>query len=156
AKSLVAHKDQSTKIKGQDMYKLLLSWRYLRTRFLALASIVSVMLGVTTLIVVNSVMEGFATKLKSRIRGIQADVLIESHSMDGFGNLEGKMQVVRQLLGDKVAAMSPVIEGFAMLQFHVNRYGPLITRNVKVIGVDPMTKSEVGEFGQYLINSQNK
>jgi lipoprotein-releasing system permease protein len=41
------------------MYKWLLAWRYLLTRYLALASIISVMLGVTTLIVVNSVMAGF-------------------------------------------------------------------------------------------------
>ena len=46
------------------MYKLLLCWRYLRTRYLALACIVSVMLGVATLIVVNSVMSGFSTKLQ--------------------------------------------------------------------------------------------
>ncbi len=36
------------------MYKLFLSLRYLRTRFIALASIISVMLGVATMIVVNS------------------------------------------------------------------------------------------------------
>ncbi len=41
------------------MYKLLLSWRYLRTRYIALASIVSVTLGVATLIIVNAVMAGF-------------------------------------------------------------------------------------------------
>ncbi len=41
------------------MYKLLLCWRYLRTRYIALASIISVMLGVATMIVVNSVMAGF-------------------------------------------------------------------------------------------------
>ena len=33
------------------MYKLLLCWRYLRTRYLALVCIISVMLGVGTLIV---------------------------------------------------------------------------------------------------------
>ena len=33
------------------MYKLLLCWRYLKTRYLALACIVSVMLGVATLII---------------------------------------------------------------------------------------------------------
>ena len=31
------------------MYKLLLSWRYLRTRWIALASIISVTLGVATM-----------------------------------------------------------------------------------------------------------
>jgi len=39
------------------MYKVLLCWRYLRTRYIALASIVSVTLGVATLIVVNSVLQ---------------------------------------------------------------------------------------------------
>ena len=37
------------------MYKLLLSWRYLRSRYIALASIISVTLGVATLIIVNAV-----------------------------------------------------------------------------------------------------
>ena len=40
------------------MYKYLLCWRYLKTRYIALASVVSVMLGVATMIVVNSVMAG--------------------------------------------------------------------------------------------------
>jgi len=49
------------------VYKLVLCWRYLLTRYLALVCIVSVMLGVATLIVVNSVMSGFSTKLKDRL-----------------------------------------------------------------------------------------
>jgi lipoprotein-releasing system permease protein len=43
------------------VYKLLLCVRYLRTRYLAFVCIVSVMLGVATLIVVNAVMSGFST-----------------------------------------------------------------------------------------------
>ena len=42
-----------------DVYKYLLCWRYLKTRYIALASVISVMLGVATMIVVNSVMAGF-------------------------------------------------------------------------------------------------
>jgi hypothetical protein len=52
------------------MYKLLLCWRYLRTRYIALASIISVMLGVATMIVVNAVMEGFTHEMQNRIHGI--------------------------------------------------------------------------------------
>ena len=52
------------------MYKLLLSWRYLRTRYIALASITSVTLGVATLIVVNSVMAGFKREMHQRLHGI--------------------------------------------------------------------------------------
>ena len=50
------------------MYVLLLWTRYLRTRYLAMVCVVSVMLGVATLIVVNGVMSGFSTKLKERLQ----------------------------------------------------------------------------------------
>ena len=66
------------------MYKLLLSWRYLRTRYIALASIISVTLGVGTLIVVNSVMAGFTREMHVRLHGILSDIIIESHSLDGL------------------------------------------------------------------------
>ncbi len=62
------------------MYKLLLCWRYLRTRYIALASIISVTLGVATMIVVNSVMDGFTHEMQDRIHGILSDVVVESHS----------------------------------------------------------------------------
>ena len=74
------------------MYKLLLCWRYLISRYLALACIVSIMLGVATLIVVNSVMAGFSTKLKDRLHGLLSDVLVESLVHNGFLNPEEKMQ----------------------------------------------------------------
>src|SRR5271163_1108263 len=103
------------------MYKLLLCWRYLRTRYLALACITSVMLGVATLIVVNSVMSGFSTKLKDRLREMCSDVLIEADSMEGFADPGGKMAQIRNdpFLGDKIKAMTPTLESFAMLQFHL-------------------------------------
>ena len=66
------------------MYRLLLCWRYLRTRYIALASIISVMLGVATMIVVNSVMSGFASEMQNRIHGILSDVVFESRSLDGM------------------------------------------------------------------------
>ena len=59
------------------MYKLLLCQRYLRTRYIALASIISVMLGVATMIVVNSVMAGFGTKCADRIQGLLADIVFD-------------------------------------------------------------------------------
>ncbi len=136
------------------MYKLLLCTRYLLTRYLALASIISVMLGVATLIVVNSVMEGFSTKLKGRMRGLLADVLVETPSQEGFPGLRERMRRVQQLGGDRVEAISPVIETFAVLQFRYN--GQSVTRAVRLIGIDPATRSQVGEFAQHLLNPDNK
>ena len=60
------------------MYVLLLWMRYLRTRYLAMVCVVSVMLGVATLIVVNSVMSGFSTKLTEQLKALQSDIIIES------------------------------------------------------------------------------
>src|SRR4051794_25775442 len=77
------------------VYKLLLCWRYLRTRYLALVCIVSVMLGVATLIVVNSVMGGFSTKLRQRLHGLLSDVVLEAIDYNGFADPEGKMALIR-------------------------------------------------------------
>src|SRR5262249_5522244 len=77
------------------MYKLLLCWRYLLTRYLALACIISVMLGVATLIVVNSVMGGFSSKLRERLHNTISDLVIEAPSMEGFGNYRGMMERIR-------------------------------------------------------------
>ncbi|MCA9133473.1 MAG: ABC transporter permease, partial [Planctomycetales bacterium] len=68
------------------MYRWLLCWRYLRTRYIALASVVSVTLGVATLIIVNSVMDGFTTEMQERMHGILSDVIVESHSANGLPN----------------------------------------------------------------------
>ena len=82
------------------MYKLLLCWRYLRTRYIALASIISVMLGVATMIVVNSVMAGFTHEMQDRIHGILSDVVFESHSLDGFPDADWHMAEIRKVAGD--------------------------------------------------------
>ena len=78
------------------MYKLVLCWRYLKTRYLALVCVVSVMLGVATLIVVNSVMGGFSAKLRDRLHGLLSDVMIEAYDYDGFADPEGKMAAIRK------------------------------------------------------------
>jgi lipoprotein-releasing system permease protein len=131
------------------VYKLLLCWRYLLTRYLALACIISVMLGVATLIVVNSVMGGFSTKLKERLHGLLSDVLIEARSLDGFPDPQGKMERIRQSpIGQYIEAMTPTMEVFAMLQFRF--HGEPITRAVRLIGIDPTTRAEVGGFSEYL------
>src|ERR1044072_765172 len=116
------------------MYKLLLCWRYLKTRYLALACVISVMLGVATLIVVNSVMSGFSTKLKDRLHGLLSDVLVESYFMDGFPDPEEKMRrIMNSAIGDKIEAMTPTMEVFAMIQF--SYHGEKINKPVRLIGV---------------------
>src|SRR6266852_4688829 len=137
------------------MYKLLLCWRYLLTRYLALACIISVMLGVATLIVVNSVMAGFSGKLRDRLHGLLSDVVVESFSYHGFHDPNGRMAQLRNdpFLKDKIEAMTATMDIFAMLQFDYR--GETITRAVHIIGVDPDGRARVGGFSEYLLRQKN-
>jgi lipoprotein-releasing system permease protein len=140
------------------VYKLLLCWRYLLTRYLALACIVSVMLGVATLIVVNSVMSGFSTKLKERLHGLLSDVVIEANNTyTGFANYEQIMQRIRDdpYLGPRIEAMTGTLEVFAMLQYRLPN-GQMMMRPVHLIGVDPKSRSAVGGFKEHLLRQRQR
>jgi len=136
------------------MYQLLLCWRYLRTRYIALASIISVMLGVATMIVVNSVMSGFTTEMRNRIHGILSDVVVESRGLAGFPNPEWHMREIRRVAGDVIEGMTPTVVVPAMLNFQVG--DEWITRQVQLIGIDPATQSQVSDFSKYLQHPENR
>ena len=136
------------------MYKLLLCLRYLRTRWIALASIISVTLGVATMIVVNSVMAGFRHEMHERLHGILSDIVLESHSLEGFTNVEWHLAEIREVLGDDLETMSATVHVPAMLSFQFN--GQWITRPVQLIGIDEETYASVGDFDEYLLHPENR
>jgi lipoprotein-releasing system permease protein len=136
------------------MYKLLLCWRYLRTRYIALVCIVSVMLGVATMIVVNSVMAGFSHEMRQRINGMLGDLILESHSMDGVADANWHMQKIKAAAGDDIVGMSPTVQLPALLYFDAS-HGP-ITRQVTLVGIDGDTYASVGSFGNYLQHPRNR
>jgi lipoprotein-releasing system permease protein len=136
------------------MYKLLLCWRYLRTRYIALASIISVMLGVATMIVVNAVMEGFTHEMQERIHGILSDLVFESQSLDGFQNADARMEEIREVAGEYIAGMSPTVHIPAMLGYSVG--SQYVTRQITIIGVEEATYATVSDFGQFLQHPQNR
>ncbi|MCY2962410.1 MAG: FtsX-like permease family protein [Planctomycetota bacterium] len=132
------------------MFKLLLCTRYLRTRFIALASVISVMLGVATMIVVNSVMAGFSTEMRFRLHGLLSDVLVETFSLDGEWDPEKWMTVLKETAGDDIEAMSPTVEVFGLIHFKYG--GNWITQNVSIVGIDPVSKAKVGALPEHLEN----
>ena len=135
------------------MYKLILCQRYLRTRYIALASVISVMLGVATMIVVNSVMAGFSTEMRSRIQGILSDVIVLTRSMNGEFDPEAKKQMVEELVGKYITGVTAVVEVHAILSY--NYAGDYIPHPVTLIGIDPKSKSEVGPLADYLSSYQS-
>jgi lipoprotein-releasing system permease protein len=185
---------------------LLLCVRYLQTRYLAFICIVSVMLGVATLIVVNAVMSGFSTKLKDRLHGVLSDIVIDTDRTDGFevvrtatreltaeeaekhkgraGEFEvaryktpeafvtetitaDKKHFTRRVLtpagimqdimaspaGEKIEAVTPTIETFAILQFRYR--GTVIAKPVRLIGIDPEGRAHVGGFSEFLVRQKD-
>ncbi|HJT32905.1 MAG TPA: FtsX-like permease family protein, partial [Pirellulales bacterium] len=136
------------------MYKLLLCWRYLRTRYIALASVISVTLGVATMIVVNAVMSGFAHEMKSRIHGILSDVILEAHDMKGYEDPEYHMQQIRRVAGDYIAGMTPTVHMPAIM---TSEYaGKTFTRPITFIGIDETTQGEASDFCKYLLHPANR
>ncbi len=136
------------------MYKLLLCWRYLCTRYIALASIISVTLGVAVMIVVNSVMSGFTTEMQSRIHAIISDVVFEARSLEGVPDAEWHKEQIRKIAGDQIEAMTATVVVPAMLNF---RYGDnWITRQVQLIGIDEATQRSVSDFSTYLQHPDNR
>ncbi len=136
------------------MYKLLLCWRYLRTRWIALASIVSVTLGVATMIVVNAVMAGFSHEMQTRIHGILSDLVFESHSLSGFQDPQWHMDEIKRAAGDDIVGMTPTVAVPAMLNYQVR--GQWITRQIMLIGIDEATHARVSDFGRYLQHPANR
>ena len=136
------------------MYKLLLSWRYLRTRYIALASIVSVTLGVGTLIVVNSVMAGFAHEMHTRLHAILADIIIESHGLDGFEGAEAYMAEIRKLLGDDLVGTTKAVHVPAMVNLEIRgQYHP---KQITLIAIDEETYAQVSDFKPFLLHPANR
>jgi lipoprotein-releasing system permease protein len=136
------------------MYKWMLCLRYLRTRWIALASIISVTLGVATMIVVNSVMAGFSAEMEGSIHDALSDVIVECQSPSGFPNAEWHMQEIQRLAGAHIEGMSASVQTLAMLNISVN--GEWVTRQVVLIGIDPATHNRVSTFAKYMQHSENR
>ncbi len=136
------------------MYKLLLCWRYLKTRWIALASIVSVTLGVATLIVVNSVMDGFTSQMQDRMHGILSDLVVETRGTNGIAQPDWYIDRIRARIGESVEGVTTVVTLPAMMTFHHN--GSSHTQQINLIGIDQKTYASVSDFSKYLIHPDNK
>jgi lipoprotein-releasing system permease protein len=112
------------------------------------------MLGVATLIVVNSVMAGFTHEMHVRLKGILSDIIIEAHSMDGLVNPQQHIAEIREVLGDDLVGATAAVHVPAMLNIPFR--GEWSTRQVTLIGVDETTYADVSDFRQYLIHPANR
>ena len=116
------------------MYKLTLCLRYLRSKYIALASIISVTLGVATLVVVNAVMLGFITEMKARLHDNLSDIILMSRDISGFENPEFHMDWLWERYSDDIEAMTPTVNIPGMLSFNVGMGDD--HRMIELVGID--------------------
>jgi len=139
------------------MYKLFLCWRYLLTRYIALASIVSVMLGVATMIVVNAIMLGFTSEMKDRLHGILADVIFQTYDMHkGFPDYEWHRAEIFRVAGDLIEELTPTVVTRGVLIYQADGIGTPVTFEVDVVGVDVLTQGRVSRIAEYLQHPANR
>ncbi len=128
---------------------LFIGLRYTRAKrrnhfisFISLTSMLGITLGVTALIVVLSVMNGFEKELRSRMLGMTAHGFILSleGSMPNWRGLVPTLQHIPELKG-----AAPYIQGQAMLTHNENVFGAMLQ------GIDPALEKTISEIQNKLI-----
>jgi lipoprotein-releasing system permease protein len=129
-------------------YELLVGLRYTRAKrrnhfisFISIASMVGIALGVTALIVVLSVMNGFQQELRTRILGVASHVQIQ-----GFdGGLADWQQVAREASANPaVVAAAPYVNQQGLLANGPSVQGALVR------GILPREEERVAEIGEHM------
>lgn len=128
--------------------ELFVGARYLRVRrqthfvaFISLISTLGIMIGVATLIVVLSVMNGFETEFRSRILSV-----VSHATLEGFGGTIDDWPRVRRvsLEHPSVIGAAPYVQGQGMLLGENDFAGVLVS------GIDPDTEREVSALAEFV------
>lgn len=119
-----------------------------RTRFISfitLTSVLGIALGVTALITVLSVMNGFEAELRERILGMTSHASIsgENNELREWRRLEDTLQKEKRVLG-----WAPYIEGQAMLSSEHRVSGSMLR------GVDPIYEPRVSEVAKHIVSGR--
>lgn len=109
----------------------MIAWRYLRARrkegaisVIAGFSLAGILLGVGTLIVVMSVMNGFRAELVGRILGAQPHILVLPSSAEGLADYDWLAAEI--IDSPSVTRVAPMIEGQVMASSDAGNSGALV------------------------------
>ena len=113
-----------------NAFERMVAFRYLRARrqegfvsVIAIFSLLGIALGVATLIIVMSVMNGFRADLLARILGLNGDLGVYAES-GGLSDFDAAAQKVREVPG--VARVTPLVEGQVMATSEAGAAGALV------------------------------
>ena len=113
-----------------NAFERMVAFRYLRARrqegfvsVIAIFSLLGIALGVATLIIVMSVMNGFRADLLGRILGLNGDLGVYAMS-GGLVDFDAAAQTVREIPG--VTRVTPIVEGQVMATSETGAAGALV------------------------------
>ena len=116
-----------------------LGYKYLRSNkgglfsFTSLLAVIGMMIGLASLIVVTSVMNGFEKELENRILGVIPHATISSDKpIENYNDLVSDINSY-----DQIIKSSPYIELKALISSPYNSAG------INLIGIDPITENEM-------------
>ena len=133
-------------------YELCVGLRYTRAKrrnhfisFISLTSMIGIALGVTALITVISVMNGFERELRERILGVASHATISGYdrALEDWESLAGIAEAHPEVVGT-----APFVESQGMLT-HAGQ-----VRGVLIRGVSPSREPAVSEIGRYLVEGE--
>jgi lipoprotein-releasing system permease protein len=133
-------------------YELFIGLRYTRAKrrnhfisFISLISLLGITLGMTALITVMSVMNGFQKEVRTRILGVAAHIQVSG--------IDGKLTEWRRVAGEalrhpEVEAAAPFISAQGMVSHDQ------IVSGVAVRGVLPEMENEVADFASMMVDGE--
>lgn len=129
---------------------LFIGLRYTRAKrrnhfisFISFSSMLGIALGVTALITVLSVMNGFEKELRIRMLGMSAHVVINSYYQESMENWQELLERVKKY--PEVIGVAPYIQAQGMITRGRNVYGTMLQ------GVDPSFEPQVSQIKEKLI-----
>lgn len=126
------------------MYKLLLTFRYLRRKLIPLLAVAAVMLCVAMLIIVLSIMGGFLNLLETSGGKLIGDVKLLA-GRDGFPGYDRLVAEIEAL--DEAKAATATIETIGVL---TSPSGAIRPREAVIVGVDAQRLGRVTDFAETL------
>lgn len=129
-------------------YELFVGLRYTRAKrrnhfisFISLTSMLGIMLGMTALIVVLSVMNGFQKEIRTRILGVASHVQITGEE----GALANWQQVAAEARKNpEVVGTAPFVQAQGLLSYSGN------VRGAAVRGILPAEEAQVDDIGEHM------
>jgi len=133
-------------------YELFIGLRYTRAKrrhhlisFISLTSLLGIVIGMTALITVMSVMNGFQKEIRTRILGVASHIQVSGVN-EKLADWQGVAN--EAIIHSQVEAAAPYISAQGMVSFNQ------VVRGALVRGVLPSTEDKVADFSRMMISGE--